>query len=89
MKCDQCGACCRMFSLLPKTSELLDLDDGTGKCKFLVGNLCSVYEERPWFCNSDTLYRKLFFTICSKEEFDEIMEETCKNLKNKAGDVDE
>lgn len=43
MECDKCGACCRVGGplLFP------------GGCPYLVGNECSIYEDRPWFCRGE------------------------------------
>ena len=41
-KCDCCGCCCRNLQLSDLYSEL---DRGDGTCKYLVGNLCSIYEK--------------------------------------------
>lgn len=47
--CDKCGLCCRNLNL----SEIYaDLDRGDGTCKYLQGNLCSIYEKRPLKCRT-------------------------------------
>lgn len=50
-KCDCCGACCRHLNLSALYAEL---DRGDGTCKYLSGNLCSIYEKRPLLCRVDT-----------------------------------
>jgi len=58
--CDCCGCCCRNL----KKSELYaDLDRGDGACKYLVGNLCSIYEKRPLFCRVDECYELFLKTV--------------------------
>lgn len=44
--CDRCGACCRN---LRKSKLYAELDRGDGTCRYLAGNLCSIYENRR-FC---------------------------------------
>lgn len=49
-KCDMCGCCCRHIG----NSEIYkNLDNGHGVCKYLVGNLCSIYNKRPLLCRID------------------------------------
>ncbi len=87
MKCDKCGICCKLFKLAPIPKEYLILDDGTGKCKYLKNNLCSIYENRPKLCDSNFVYEKYYSEFYSKKEYDEFMEKQCKLLKDKFGDV--
>jgi hypothetical protein len=79
-KCDCCGACCRNLHL----SEIYkELDRGDGVCKYLVGNLCSIYENRPDICNVDKAYNLYFSKIMTKEEYYSQNYNTCKILKEK------
>jgi Fe-S-cluster containining protein len=34
-----------------------ELNRGDGVCKYLINNLCSIYEKRPYFCNSELLFK--------------------------------
>lgn len=43
-ECDKCGICCAHIG---DADVYKDLDRGDGVCKFLKGNLCSIYEQRP------------------------------------------
>lgn len=77
-KCDVCGCCCRNL----KNSELYaELDRGDGVCKYLSGNLCSIYENRPLLCRVDESYDLLFSSLMTREEFYKRNEKGCKKLK--------
>ena len=79
-KCDMCGECCRNLKL----SELYaELDDGSGKCKYLDGNKCSIYNERPLLCRVDEAYEMYFKNIMSKEDYYRSNYESCKELKRR------
>lgn len=76
--CDKCGLCCRNL----KFSELYtDLDRGDGVCKYLQGNLCSIYEHRPLKCRIDDSYEVYFKSIMTREEYDRKNQEMCELLK--------
>ena len=77
-KCDCCGFCCRILQLSDLYSEL---DRGDGTCKYLVGNLCSIYEKRPLICRVDESYEKFFSDSLSLEEYYRLNYEVCKKLK--------
>lgn len=77
--CDQCGACCRNLHL---SSLYAELDRGDGVCKYLSGNLCSIYESRPLLCRIDESYEKFFKDVMSIEEYYRMNQEVCKALKD-------
>ena len=52
-KCDKCGECCRHLN---ESDLYIELDRGDGVCKYLDGNLCSIYENRPLHCRIDESY---------------------------------
>lgn len=79
-KCDKCGLCCRSLKLNPMYKEL---DRGDGVCKYLEGNLCSIYEQRPLICRVDDAYEVFFKSKMTKEEYYEINYKSCNILKNK------
>lgn len=79
-KCDKCGLCCRSLKLNPMYMEL---DRGDGVCKYLEGNLCSIYEQRPLICRVDDAYEVFFKSKMTKEEYYEINYKSCNILKNK------
>ncbi len=76
--CDKCGMCCRNLRLSALYAEL---DDGTGVCKYLKGNLCSIYEKRPLLCRVDECYELFFKSTMSKDEFYKLNYNVCKHLK--------
>ncbi len=81
-KCDKCGMCCKNIR---KAELYKGLDDGTGKCKYLKGNLCSIYSNRPTFCRVDECYDLYFKDIMTKEEYYEQNYEACNSLKKSGG----
>lgn len=76
--CDKCGACCRN---LDKSSVYVSLDRGDGICRYLRGNLCSIYEERPLLCRIDECYEKFFAETMTKEEYYRLNQQVCEKLK--------
>ncbi len=77
-QCDKCGMCCRNLQL----SELYsDLNRGDGICKYLEGNLCSIYENRPLKCRVDDSYEIYFKSVMTREEYDRMNQEACELLK--------
>jgi hypothetical protein len=80
-ECDACGHCCRN---LDKSSIYSELDRGDGTCKYLVGDLCSIYENRPLICRVDESYEKFFKDIMSLEEYYKLNCEACIRLKEEA-----
>ncbi len=78
--CDKCGLCCRNLQL---STLYADLDRGDGVCKYLVGNLCSIYEDRPLKCRIDDCYELYFNSIMTREEYDKRNQEVCQQLKSK------
>lgn len=79
-QCDRCGACCRNLNLSPLYKEL---DRGDGVCRYLVGNLCSIYETRPLQCRIDESFHTVFVKFMSKEEYYRLNYNACDKLKKK------
>lgn len=79
-RCNQCGACCRNLKLSPLYAEL---DRGDGVCKYLWGNLCSIYDERPVLCRVDESFQLFFSDLLTKEEYYRLNHEACDKLKKK------
>ena len=77
-KCDKCGSCCRNLNLSNLYSEL---DRGDGVCKFLDGNLCLIYDERPLLCRIDESYDAFFSKEMSRDEYYRINKIMCDELK--------
>ena len=76
--CDKCGMCCRNLNFSDLYS---DLDRGDGVCKYLQGNLCSIYEDRPLKCRIDDYYNIYFKSIMTLEEYYNKNYDVCKLLK--------
>jgi Fe-S-cluster containining protein len=77
-QCDKCGQCCRNLHL---SSEYADLDRGDGVCRFLEGNLCSIYDTRPLKCRIDESYDAMFSSTMSRERYYKLNYEACNLLK--------
>ena len=78
-ECNKCGLCCRN---LKRSDIYKELDRGDGICKYLDGNLCSVYDDRPLLCRVDESYDLLFLDKLSKEEYYELNYKACKELQD-------
>ncbi len=83
-KCDKCGECCRHLS---KSELYRELDRGDGVCKYLVHNLCSIYDERPLLCRVDEAYHAYFQSEMTKEEYYRLNYEGCKSIRKIKEDV--
>lgn len=81
-KCTMCGNCCRNIGNNPLYAKL---DNGSGVCRYLKGNLCEIYENRPLICRVDEGYEKFFSGLMSKEEYYKLNYEACEKLKSKTG----
>lgn len=81
-KCDCCGCCCRNLN---KSELYSDLDRGDGICKYLSGNLCSIYENRPLLCRVDECYDLYFCNIMNRDEYYKLNTIECQKLKNMEG----
>lgn len=81
-KCDMCGECCRN---LDKSSLYEDLDMGNGVCRYLNGNKCSIYDDRPLLCRIDESYEAFFKDVITIDEYYRLNYEACNILKNHAG----
>ena len=77
--CSKCGICCRN---LPAVAPFDELHQGDGVCKFLMGNLCSIYDTRPSLCRVDESYH-LFKHLMSYEEYLEVNYKSCSILQGK------
>lgn len=77
--CSQCGECCRHLN----NSELYkQLDRGDGVCKYLEGDKCSIYENRPLLCNVEKSYFVFFKEQYSLEEYYQLNYRACDKLKS-------
>ena len=66
---------------LDKSELYSNLDRGDGVCKYLSGNECSIYNERPLFCRVDECYQLFFSSYMSLEEYYQLNKDVCKKLK--------
>ena len=80
--CSQCGACCRHLDLSPLYAAL---DRGDGICRYLTGNLCSIYENRPLLCRIDEGYTAFFAGKMEKEAYYKRNLEMCAQLRAMEG----
>ena len=56
--CSQCGACCRAAGRINAEKFGLPVK-ADGSCGHLVGNLCSIYDDRPDVCRTEKMIHKL------------------------------
>ena len=79
--CDKCGACCRNVG----RSELgKDLALASGICKHLdqSTNLCTIYDNRPIFCNVDKYYHKYLSDTISITDYYKQNHQACMKLRH-------
>src|SRR5699024_9433928 len=76
--CTRCGECCRHINRIP---QLAQFDLGNGVCRYLQGNLCTIYATRPEVCRVNSMYEHYFKTHYTKEEFYQINIRACEMLK--------
>lgn len=76
--CDMCGECCRH---LDRSDVYAELHRGDGVCKYLDGDKCSIYENRPLLCRVDECYEIFFKEHYTCEEYQELNFEACNLLK--------
>lgn len=70
--------------LLPQSAAVAavqELDRGDGVCRYLDGNLCSIYATRPLLCRVDESYEVYFKDKMSKEEYYRQNYLCCEQLK--------
>lgn len=58
-----------------------ELDRGDGICKYLDGDLCSIYENRPLLCRVDESFDAYFKGNISLEEYYRLNYKICGELK--------
>ena len=52
-----------------------------GSCKYLINNDCSIYENRPEFCNVKVMYEKYYQNDYSLQEFYQLNADVCNQLQ--------
>ena len=77
-KCDACGECCRHLN---RSEIYKDLDRGDGICRYLEGNLCSIYDDRPLLCRVDDAYYEYFQNELSLDEYYRLNYQACFRMK--------
>jgi Fe-S-cluster containining protein len=83
--CDRCGSCCRSIG---KSVLFADLDKGGGICGHLdeETNLCTIYNERPLFCDVEKAYEAYFADVVDIEEYFLMNRKACAVLKGLRND---
>lgn len=83
MYCSCCGKCCKELQLINLPKEYQYLDNGNGMCVYLKNNLCSIYDNRPYFCNSYKMYQ-LYYNqqFKSYEEFEKYLKSLCVQIQD-------
>lgn len=79
-KCNKCGECCRNLHLSEIYSEL---HDGDGICRYLKGNICSIYERRPLICRVDQCFEVYFKNDMDYDAYLQLNYRSCEILKKK------
>lgn len=80
-QCNRCGECCRNVN---KSHLYTNLDRGDGVCKYLDGNICTIYNERPLLCRVDESFNRYFKHTMSKEDYYTLNYQACQMLKEQA-----
>lgn len=76
--CTKCGQCCRHVNSVPSMKGFARED---GACKFLEGNLCSIYDRRPPVCDVARVYEEFFKGAVTEDEFYEMTARACADLQ--------
>ena len=84
--CSRCGECCRHISGI---EELRDFNSGNGVCKFLNGNICRIFDNRPIACNAERLYYERFADKLSKDDFYDLVVRYCRYFQNLKNSIEE
>jgi Fe-S-cluster containining protein len=78
-KCTICGECCRHISKFIKIWP----NQTDGVCNYLEKDLCTIYENRPDFCNFSLAYR-YFSDHLTYNEYEETIVYWCEMIKRKS-----
>lgn len=80
--CKQCGICCRYVGHVFFAKDMA-LPNGT--CKYLdeVTNKCTIYNERPIFCNVDKYYDTHLVGKMTREEWYAQNHKACISMEEK------
>jgi Fe-S-cluster containining protein len=55
-------------------------DTGNGVCRYLVNNLCSIYENRPLICKVEEMYFSFFSDKMTEQDFVRLNIEACAKI---------
>ena len=80
--CSKCGACCRSAGKMNGAKYGLPIKKD-GSCAHLVGNECSIYEDRPSICRVSNMTHKPFYQ--SKKSYFIQATERCHELIDEEG----
>jgi Fe-S-cluster containining protein len=63
-----------MLQYVPILSEY---DKGNGVCRYLVNNMCNIYDNRPRICSTEEMYISYFKEKMTENEFAIMNMEAC------------
>lgn len=66
---------------MDKSQLYAELDRGDGICRYLAGNLCTIYNERPSICRVDESYEVFFKQYMEIDEYYLLNKYACDILK--------
>ena len=75
-----------MISNIP---ELKGSDNGSGMCIHLNGNLCDIYDMRPYICNVEHMYNSVYANKMTEDEFIHENLKVCYTLNKLFGNIDD
>ncbi|WP_251422547.1 YkgJ family cysteine cluster protein [Veillonella agrestimuris] len=83
--CIECGLCCYKVNEVPEVKYLYDVEKDC--CRYLNCNTykCTIYNNRPAFCNVEHMYDEYFSHTMSESEFILINLKVCYQLNKEKG----
>ncbi|MDR1458754.1 MAG: YkgJ family cysteine cluster protein [Bacteroidales bacterium] len=83
--CVKCGECCRHL----ESFAMIWPHQSNGVCNYLKKNLCSIYDDRPDFCDFKRWYKYYKATMSEKEYYERVKYncDQLKNMKESGGNV--
>jgi Fe-S-cluster containining protein len=66
--------------MIQSIPDLAGYDCGGGVCRYLLGSLCAIYENRPQICNVEEMYAAHFKAGMTKYEFIKTNLESCEKI---------
>jgi len=79
--CSKCGNCCRLGGV---NYPDLKRDDNSPVCRYFEEpDICTIYENRPWFCRAEKMAEFLTNTghVKNEEHYRELGERACKRIE--------